>query len=287
MSAAFGIVDLPVLIRRLAAFRPSFVSNRHFCPPCVGATFPIFLSMRTQGSFGREGGNFRRGDGRSGGRGFGGGGSGGSGGSGKPPTDAPQRRALINQTFDGELSEGTRVVMRDDTKVLMSVIKHIPQNGAITIKSLNAQLSPDVQEAVSEKHNGLKSFLEQRKQLFVVKANPSDGVLYVAATPLAYQKLTARERQRETMQEMLGLTRRGGRGRGGRPMNGGGGGFRGRNGAGGGRGGGGRGRGGGEDRGRNDRGGGGGFRGGRGNGGRDSGRMGRGEERGFGGQYRR
>ncbi|RNF04577.1 putative mitochondrial RNA binding complex 1 subunit [Trypanosoma rangeli] len=235
----------------------------------------LLLSARAQGGFGggrpargQRGGYDSRGRDRERG-----GGAEGKGGA--------VRRTIINKTGDGELSELTRMVMRDDSKILTGIVKHIPQNGAISVKSLHAQLSPDVQEAVAEKYNGLKSFLEQRKQLFVVKKNPADGVLYAAAAPLALQKLVAREKQRETMQEMLGLNRRGG---GGGSGSGGGGNRGGRGNRGGGgnrddRGGGG----GGErfSRGRDSGGGGGGFRG-RGSGGR----MG-GENRSFGTQGRR
>ncbi|KAH9599592.1 hypothetical protein LSM04_008101 [Trypanosoma melophagium] len=240
----------------------------------------ILLSTRAQGSFG--GGRGRG----SGGRGRGGrdnnnnnNNNNNRGGSGKPSGGSTIPR-LINQTGDGELSDVTRIMMRDDWKILTSIVKHIPQNGAISIKSLNAQLLPDVQEAISEKHDGLKIFLEKRKQLFIVKANPADGVLYVAATPLAYQKLIAREKQRETMQEMLGLNRRGGRG-GGRGGNRGGRGNRGR------------GRGGNSYSNNSDGGGGGGrfggggdrFRGRGGNNNNNGGRMG-GEARSFGRQSR-
>ncbi|RNF19507.1 putative mitochondrial RNA binding complex 1 subunit, partial [Trypanosoma conorhini] len=188
---------------------------------CFAATpMALLLSARAQGGFG--GGRPARGQ-RGGGRGgtdSRGRGRGGSTG-GVEGKDGMVRRAIINKTGDGELSELTRIVMRDDSKILTSIVKHIPQNGAISVKSLHAQLSPDVQEAVAEKYDGLKSFLEQRKQLFVVKTNPADGVLYATATPLALQKLVAREKQRETMQEMLGLNRRGGGSRGGRGNRGG------------------------------------------------------------------
>ncbi|EKF31107.1 hypothetical protein MOQ_005062 [Trypanosoma cruzi marinkellei] len=191
----------------------------------------LHVSVRAQGGFGGGGRPSRgqRGGGGGGneGRGRGGGGGGGGGGG-------AARRTVINKTGDGELSGFTCVVMRDDSQILKSIVKHIPQNGAISVKSLHAQLSPDVQEAIAEKYDGLKNFLEQRKQLFVVKTNPADGVLYAAATPLALQKLVAREKQRETMQEMLGINspddsgKRGERGgRGGRGGNRGGGGGRG------------------------------------------------------------
>ncbi|KAH8605785.1 hypothetical protein ERJ75_001599300 [Trypanosoma vivax] len=254
ISLGFGQTGVPCAGLRAHSIKVvAFGYGRILSP--IGA--PGLVSQRFHSSFGRGGGgggHFRQSDGR--GRGGGGGGRGGGSGGGndnnrgKPPTSMPQRRIVMNKTGDGELSDTTRFMMRDDTQVLTSVIKHIPQNGAISVKSLNAQLSPDVQEALSEKHDGLKNFLEQRKQLFVLKSDPATGVLYAAVTPFGYQKLVARERQRETMQEMLGLNRRpasrGGRGRG-----------RGRGGGGGGRGGGGRGGSRGEEGGR----GGGGFRG--------------------------
>ncbi|EKG02606.1 hypothetical protein TCSYLVIO_006361 [Trypanosoma cruzi] len=186
----------------------------------------LHVSVRAQGGFG--GGRPARGQRGGGGGGNEGGGRGGGGGSGGGAAQSKggaARRTVINKTGDGELSDFTRIVMRDDSHILKNIVKHIPQNGAISVKSLHAQLSPDVQEAIAEKYDGLKNFLEQRKQLFVVKTNPADGVLYAAATPLAMQKLVAREKQRETMQEMLGINSPAGSGkRGGRGGNRGGGG---------------------------------------------------------------
>ncbi|RNC50341.1 putative mitochondrial RNA binding complex 1 subunit, partial [Trypanosoma cruzi] len=159
----------------------------------------LHVSVRAQGGFG--GGRPARGQrggggGGNEGRDRGGGGGGGSGGGAAQSKGGAARRTVINKTGDGELSDFTRIVMRDDSHILKNIVKHIPQNGAISVKSLHAQLSPDVQEAIAEKYDGLKNFLEQRKQLFVVKTNPADGVLYAAATPLAMQKLVAREKQR-------------------------------------------------------------------------------------------
>lgn len=112
---------------------------------------------------------------------------------------------VMNSTKDGELSFGTRVAMRDDTVILTDIFKHVPQQGAISIKSLFSALNEDVQEALCEKHGGLHNFLEQRKQIFIVRPHPTDGVLYVVGNPLVAQQYATRELQRKTMQHMMGL----------------------------------------------------------------------------------
>lgn len=196
---------------------------------------------------------------------FGGGGSGSGGPSSSPAASAasaalPPRvrlsahadRQLVewvptvrpNATGDDELSSATRAAMRDDAIVLAAVFQHIPAGGAITVKSLSAQLPPDVQEALSEQHGGLGAFIQQRKQFFLARPRPEDGVLFVAANPLAAQKFAVRELQKTMMRQMLGLPEEGeepatggggsrgfGRGRGG--GHGGGGGYRGGGGGGG------------------------------------------------------
>lgn len=138
-----------------------------------------------------------------------------------------------NTTGDGDLSPETRAAMRDDAIITSHILKCIPPNGAISVKSLNAQLPQEIQEAVSEKHGGLSSFLRERQQLFVVKPRPEDQVLFVAGNPIAIQKYASREVQKRTMRAMMGLDRGGGNNRQGH-----------RGGRGGGRGGGGRGGGG-------------------------------------------
>ena len=138
------------------------------------------------------------------------------------------------------LSLMTKKSMREDGRVLFQVLRIIPKNGAISVKSLFSQLEPDMQEAVCEAHGGLFGFLQKRRQLFVLKANPSDNVLYVAATPLAQKQYQIREEQKETIKNIMGIPKAGappaGRGGFGRGMRGrgGGGGGRGRGGGGGG-----------------------------------------------------
>jgi hypothetical protein len=165
--------------------------------------------------------------------------------------------------------------LADDGKTLFHIMRHIPRNGAISIKSLAQALPETLLEALSEKYGGLRGFLESRRQSFIVKPHGDDNVLFVAATPQATATIDERAKERASLEAALGLAPRGpdgaGRGRG-----------RGR-----GRGGDGRGRG--MGRGRGDGGRGRGMdRGGRGrgmDGGRGGGRgMGRG--RGFGGAPR-
>ncbi|KPA79674.1 putative mitochondrial mitochondrial RNA binding complex 1 subunit [Leptomonas pyrrhocoris] len=113
---------------------------------------------------------------------------------------------LLNKTKDGELSFDTRVAMRDDSVILTEIFKHVPPQGAISIKSLFSALNDDVQEALCEKHNGLRSFVEQRKQIFTVRPHPTDGVLYVVGNPLVAKQYATRDLQLKTMRQMMGLT---------------------------------------------------------------------------------
>lgn len=194
--------------------------------------------FRNGGGGGGRGGGYGGGGGRGGGYGGGGGRGGGAGGSGT----GDGRPIFQNTTGDGELSPETRAAMRDEAIIVGHILKAIPPNGAISIKALNSSLPEGIQEALSEKHNGLSSFLRERQQLFIVKPRPEDQVLFVAGNPIAIQKYASREAQKRTMRSMMGLDsdpRRGG-GRGGRGYGGRGGG-RGFGGGGGGRGGGGRG----------------------------------------------
>lgn len=176
------------------------------------------------------GGGYGNGRGYGGGRGGGGGGNrngmgnrNGSagmngGGGGRGGMEAPGRPVFLNTTGDGELSPETRAAMRDEALIVGHILKCIPPNGAISIKALNASLPEEIQEALSEKHNGLGSFLRERQQLFIVKPRPEDQVLFVAGNPIAIQKYASREAQKRTMRSMMGLDsdmRRGGRGRGG------------------------------------------------------------------------
>ncbi|KAG5503326.1 hypothetical protein GH5_04396 [Leishmania sp. Ghana 2012 LV757] len=133
-------------------------------------------------------------------------GSRGTGGFGSPRTpNGPVPRSFRNNTGDGELTAETRAALRDDSIVMAEVVKHIPPNGAISIKSLFSALDENIQEALSERHSGLRGFLEQRKQFFVLHTNPEDGVLYVICNPIIIQQYATRDVQRKTMRRMMGL----------------------------------------------------------------------------------
>ncbi|CCW70973.1 unnamed protein product [Phytomonas sp. Hart1] len=136
-------------------------------------------------------------------------------------SDAPSMVLRPNLTGDGVLSPGTRNAMNDDDIVLTALFAALPAGAAaISVKSLHAQLDVEIQEAVSERSGGLGAFLRARRHLFVVRERPTDGVLFVAASPLAIQRYAVRNIQRETMQSILGLDSRNdgpyerGRGRG-------------------------------------------------------------------------
>nr|CCM16220.1 hypothetical protein, conserved [Leishmania guyanensis] len=111
----------------------------------------------------------------------------------------------MNNTGDGELSIETRAALRDDSIVMTEVVKHIPPKGTISVKSLFSAIDENIQEALSERHGGLRRFLEQRKQFFVLHINPADGVLYVIANPIVIQQYATRDAQRKTMRRMMGL----------------------------------------------------------------------------------
>ncbi|KAG5477581.1 hypothetical protein CUR178_05286 [Leishmania enriettii] len=133
-------------------------------------------------------------------------GSRGSGGFGSPRTpNGPVPRSFRNNTGDGELTAETRAALRDDSIVMAEVVKHIPPNGAISIKSLFSAIDENIQEALSERHSGLRGFLEQRKQFFVLHTSPEDGVLYVTCNPIIIQQYATRDAQRKTMRRMMGL----------------------------------------------------------------------------------
>ncbi|CCW64353.1 unnamed protein product [Phytomonas sp. EM1] len=142
---------------------------------------------------------------------------GGGGGGGHRPEAESIYPVRWNLTHDGVLSSGTRDAMRDDEVILAQLFRFLPSNGAISVKSLNAQLEEEVREALTEKHGGLGAFLRARRHLFVVKPRPTDGVLFVAASPLAAQRYAVRNLQRATMREMLGLDRVSGGSRRGPP----------------------------------------------------------------------
>lgn len=148
----------------------------------------------------------------------------------RPPEDPKQppcslqetTKGHMNITQDGQLSSATRLAMRDDAVIMAELFKLIPSDGAISLKSLSANVSTDIAEALSEKYGGLHAFLQTRKQFFVVKPRPTDGVLFVAGSALASQRYATRELQRNTMRNILGLndperTPGYSRGRGGRP----------------------------------------------------------------------
>lgn len=130
-------------------------------------------------------------------------GAGGFGSPRAPPGLVPG--AMMNSTGDGELSAETRAALRDDSIVMTEVVKHIPPTGAISIKSLFSAIDESIQEALSERHGGLRGFLEQRKQFFVLHTNPEDGVLYVVGNPIVIQQYATRDAQRKTMRRMMGL----------------------------------------------------------------------------------
>lgn len=133
-------------------------------------------------------------------------GSRGTGGFGSPRAPpGPVPGAMMNSTGDGELSAETRAALRDDSIVMTEVVKHIPPTGAISIKSLFSAIDENIQEALSERHGGLRGFLEQRKQFFVLHNNPEDGVLYVIGNPIVIQQYATRDAQRKTMRRMMGL----------------------------------------------------------------------------------
>lgn len=183
---------------------------------------------RSYGGDGNRGGN-RNGNGR-----FGGGNGGGNGGAGGR-SSGDGRPIFQNTTGDGELSPETRAAMRDEAIIVGHILKAIPPNGAISLKALNSSIPEEIQEALSEKHSGLSSFLRERQQLFIVKPRPEDQVLFVAGNPIAIQKYASREVQKKTMRNMMGLdigNRRGGRGGGFRGGGGRGGGYGGRGGGG-------------------------------------------------------
>nr|CAJ2474821.1 unnamed protein product [Leishmania braziliensis] len=163
----------------------------------------------------------------------------GSRGAGSPQMPpGPHPSTTMNSTGDGELSLETRAALRDDSIVMTEVVKHLPPKGTISVKSLFSAMDENIQEALSERHGGLRRFLEQRKQFFVLHINPADGVLYVIANPIVIQQYATRDAQRKTMRRMMGLddgdgrqqqrrpggSRRNTRGRGGRGGGGGGGG---------------------------------------------------------------
>ncbi|KPI90023.1 putative mitochondrial RNA binding complex 1 subunit [Leptomonas seymouri] len=188
---------------RAAACTAGFLSTSSPLP--ADHTSAITCAVRWQAqsrSYGRGGGG---GGGRAGGAGGsrGGGATGGSAAAKRPDEVDPR---ILNKTKDGELSFGTRVAMRDDSIILTDVFKHIPQQGAISIKSLFSALNEDVQEALSERHGGLRNFVEQRKQIFTVRPHPTDGVLYVLGNPLVAQQYATRELQLKTMRQMMGLS---------------------------------------------------------------------------------
>ncbi|KAG5477051.1 hypothetical protein LSCM1_05391 [Leishmania martiniquensis] len=132
---------------------------------------------------------------------------GGSRGSGspRPPNGPPPPSSVMNSTGDGELSAETRAALRDDSIVMTEVVRHIPPKGAISIKSLSSAIDENIQEALSERHGGLRRFLEQRKQFFMLHTNPEDGVLYVLCNPIIIQQYATRDAQRKTMRRMMGL----------------------------------------------------------------------------------
>lgn len=121
------------------------------------------------------------------------------------PSRAAAAPVLNNKTKDGELGFQTRVAMRDDSILLTEIFKHLPPQGAISIKSLFSALDESVQEALCEKHDGLLHFVEQRKQIFTVRPNPADGVLYVVGNPLVAQQYATRDVQLKTMRQLMGL----------------------------------------------------------------------------------
>eukprot|EP00796_Vickermania_ingenoplastis_P009292 gene9292-6532_t len=188
---------------------------------------------------GGGGGDRRMRGGGGGDRRMGGGGGGGGGMRDRRGGGGDRKRPPMfpNTTGDGELTAETRAAMRDDALITSHILRCIPPNGAISVKSLNAQLPEEIQEALCEKHNGLSSFLRERQQLFIVKPRPEDQVLFVAGNPIAIQKYASREMQKKTMRAMMGLDSGSGGGR--RGGGGGGGGGRGRGGGGRGMGGGG------------------------------------------------
>lgn len=179
------------------------------------------------------GGDGNRRGGRNGNGSFRGGNGGGNGAGARSSGDG--RPIFQNTTGDGELSPETRAAMRDEAIIVGHILKTIPPNGAISLKALNSSLPEEIQEALSEKHSGLSSFLRERQQLFIVKPRPEDQVLFVAGNPIAIQKYASREVQKKTMRNMMGLdndNRRGGRGGGFRGGGGRGGGYGGRGGGG-------------------------------------------------------
>ncbi|KAG5502909.1 hypothetical protein JKF63_04682 [Porcisia hertigi] len=122
----------------------------------------------------------------------------------RAPT-GPVPSALMNSTGDGELSSETRAALRDDSIVMAEVVKHLSPKGAISVKALFSAIDENIQEALSERHGGLRNFLEQRKQFFVLHTNPEDGVLYVIGNPIVIQQYAMRDAQRRTMRQMMGL----------------------------------------------------------------------------------
>lgn len=215
-------------------------------PPVAASAIPsgmlfshtgaLLQGFGSGGRRGGGGGGYGSGN-RNGGRG--GGGYGGRGGgramdnnNNRGDPAVPGRPVYLNTTGDGELTPETRAAMRDEAIITGEILKCIPPNGAISVKTLNSSLPEDIQEALSEKHGGLSSFLRERQQLFVVKARPEDQVLFVAGNPIAIQKYASRELQKKTMRSMMGLDdarsggrggRGGGRGGGNRSFGGGGG----------------------------------------------------------------
>lgn len=93
----------------------------------------------------------------------------------------------------------------DESRILRQIMPCIPHNGAIAIKKLGTLLQETVLEALAEKYGGLKSFLETRKQLFVVKPHGDDNVLYVAVTPQAASMRQERDAQKEALEKALGI----------------------------------------------------------------------------------
>eukprot|EP00758_Cryptobia_borreli_P008658 Tbor_TRINITY_DN5405_c1_g7::TRINITY_DN5405_c1_g7_i1::g.24154::m.24154 len=188
------------------------------------------------GGGGRGGGGFGGGGRGGGGGGFGGGSRGGGsfGGGGGRGGGGGGRGGGWKKDDEDEISESqVKKMMNEEGRVIFHVMRFIPPNGAISIKSLARQLPIEAQEVVSEKYGGLMGLFNSRKQMFVVKPNPIDNVLYVTVSPLAARIAKEKEEQKEAIKIMLGVSKseeekarlrggRGGRGRGGGGRGGGG-----------------------------------------------------------------
>ncbi|CAD2217367.1 hypothetical protein ADEAN_000484500 [Angomonas deanei] len=142
-------------------------------------------------------------------------------GNRSPTISTALNPSMKDLSFDPE----TRAAMRDDNVIIADIVRSISQlegannnnnhnkeegHRAVSIKLVYTRLSLSVQEALSEKYDGLLNFLKSRKQFFLLvtdPSNPTSGTTYVKINDLLKNKYRQRELQKNTITDMLGIDR--------------------------------------------------------------------------------